>query len=453
MKDYLRLLAPRPAVKPVERFETAPGKQAQQDWSPYDVGFGRVRCFSYILGYSRRQFVEFTEGEDFFTLIRCHVRAFEHLGGIAETCLYDNQKAIVLRWEADVPIYNTRFLAFATHYGFRPKALRPRKPEHKGKVERPFWFLETSFFNCREFRDKPDLDEQLREWMAHQNDGRVHKTTRRLPRELHAEELPSLLPLPAHPYDTAQIVYRIASVEGLVPWDGNHYSVPPEFVTQPMIVRVRENDLIIYSPALTRVTEHELVTAESNAIRRKPEHKISRKAEKGAADLELLLEPFRALGPAAAEYLTGLERTQRRTLAHHVARILELKHRYGHDDIGVAIEHAGRYHSYDFRSVERILASRAQERSIEEPIPLPLRQELTRWLADNALKPRSLADYQALLDSSVSSARAPEAAPTPDAEATDVFSTDGSAEPQDTQACPHGPDPGPGAGSGREGLP
>jgi hypothetical protein len=39
-----------------------------------------------------------------------------------------------LRWEARIPIYQPRFLAFSTHYGFRPRVLPPRKPEWKGKV-------------------------------------------------------------------------------------------------------------------------------------------------------------------------------------------------------------------------------------------------------------------------------------------------------------------------------
>jgi transposase len=78
-----------------------------------------VNLFSYILGYSRRQYLRFVESQDFETTIREHVRAFTHLGGVAATCLYDNMKVVVARYEGDEPIYNTRFLAFATHYGYR----------------------------------------------------------------------------------------------------------------------------------------------------------------------------------------------------------------------------------------------------------------------------------------------------------------------------------------------
>ncbi len=46
-----------------------------------------------------------------------------NLEGVAATCLYDNQKVVVLRHDDDGAVYNPRFLAFATHYGFKPWGL------------------------------------------------------------------------------------------------------------------------------------------------------------------------------------------------------------------------------------------------------------------------------------------------------------------------------------------
>jgi len=113
--------------------------QAQMDYSPYEIDFTaegrrRVHAFSDILAYSRRQYVRFVEKQDFATTIREHVRAFEYLGGLAATCLYDNMKVVVTGYDGDQPIYNTRFLAFATHYGFQPWACRRHRPQTKGKI-------------------------------------------------------------------------------------------------------------------------------------------------------------------------------------------------------------------------------------------------------------------------------------------------------------------------------
>ena len=75
--------------------------------------------------------VRFVETQDFATTIREHVRAFEYFQGLAATCLYDNMKVVVTGYDGDQPIYNTRFLAFATHYGFQPWACRPHRPANE----------------------------------------------------------------------------------------------------------------------------------------------------------------------------------------------------------------------------------------------------------------------------------------------------------------------------------
>ena len=133
VRQRLNVLRPRSTPLPVVHFETAPGAQAQIDYAVYDLDFTsegrrRVNLFGYLLGYSRRQYLHFVETQDMTTTLREHLRAFEHLGGVAANCLYGNMKVVVTGYEDDVPIYNSRFLALLGTYAQADliAALEPR---------------------------------------------------------------------------------------------------------------------------------------------------------------------------------------------------------------------------------------------------------------------------------------------------------------------------------------
>jgi len=96
----------------------------------------------------------------------------------------------------------------------------------KGKVERPFWYAEKNLLNGRTFSSLAHLNEVTANWLATTADLRLHQETKRRPIDLYQEEKPHLLPLPAHPYDTAKVLYRTVNPEGCVPYLQNFYSVP-----------------------------------------------------------------------------------------------------------------------------------------------------------------------------------------------------------------------------------
>ena len=65
------------------RFETAPGEQAQMDWGHFGNWDGqRLYGFALTLGWSRMQYVEFTQRQDVETLLNCMVHAFDFFGGV-----------------------------------------------------------------------------------------------------------------------------------------------------------------------------------------------------------------------------------------------------------------------------------------------------------------------------------------------------------------------------------
>src|SRR5690606_2443059 len=110
--------------------------------------------------------------------------------------------------------------------------------------------------NGRSFTNFDDLRAQLRHWLDSVADTRKRRGGSSL--ERFPEEQPHLVSRPLHNYDTARIAYRVCTMDGFVHWNGNHYAVPYDHITDILPIRVTQRELFVYAADLRCVAQHEL---------------------------------------------------------------------------------------------------------------------------------------------------------------------------------------------------
>lgn len=242
LRDYIQPKRALRADGGVVRYETPPGQQMQHDWCERWLLIGGVRQKAYIavnaLGYSRHLHAVGTPSLDANHTYEVIIDAFETLGGVPGSVLVDNQASAVLHWRDGRPRFNPRFGELGAHYGFTPRACRPRRAKTKGKVERMVRYLsENALAGDPAFDSFDDLNAYLATWCHTVANQRTLRELGESVTARFARERELLAPLPRSRYDTAYHFTRAVSLDAYISLHGVRYSVPGHLAQQRVSVR------------------------------------------------------------------------------------------------------------------------------------------------------------------------------------------------------------------------
>ena len=393
LKDYVRLV--RPVRKPA--FLTlafAPGECAQVDWGCAGAlqiasTSRRLSFFVMVLCHSRMIYVEFTLGEALEHFLGCHQNALEFLGATPGTVVIDNLKTGVLSHPlGEKALFHPRYLDFAAHYGFEPRACNVRKANEKGRVENAVAYVKKNFLAGLELPGSlAALNTAARCWMDQIANLRIHGEARKRPIDLFAEERPHLKPLPPLPADTSATRSVRVTNRCRVVLDTNRYSVPALYASARLTLKLFADRLCIYHGANLVATHPR--SYERHRDFENPDHvKELLDQRRKARDAKLLLR-FYSLSPRAEDYHRQL--AQRRLNPRvHINKIVALADIYGEDNLARAIEDAFDSEAFSSEYIANILEQR--QRLAPQPGPLHLTRRAD--LLDVDLGPADLSPYQ-----------------------------------------------------------
>lgn len=371
----------RTAKLATTRVETGPGRQMQYDWKewllPVYTKPVKIYLHEVILSYSRMKFYTFSLTITTADVIRALVEAINFFGGCCLELVIDNGKQMVITHQKDgIVRYNDEFLKFCGLYGIQPSACENYRPRSKGKVERPFYYVQEQLLRGLEVASLNEFAANLLEFQDAYNK-RPHSKLDRPPEEMFAGEKEHLLKIPAiEPALLQHKEPRKVSNDGYISHNGNLYPLPMRYCTNRVwIENIYGRRLKVYDEAGALIAELNLDLKKQTVRPVHPEHEtINRQyQEKKSKIRSALVEKFiSTFGEDGGAYLEGLRKQVGSNLYWHLAEILGYQDIYTSEDIAAAIKECLKIGSYHKNSVKRLLERKeiAQLSSAYEPVNL-----------------------------------------------------------------------------------
>lgn len=249
LREYVATVRPKPKNEAFLRLNPVIAEQGQVDWA--HVGEIRVPggartlwIFVMSLPWSRAMWGEFVIDLTASSLARSLTRACAFFGGTPREWLFDNPKTVVLERHGDAARFHPLLLDLSGQYCARLKLCGVRKPNQKGNVERMNRFIRERFLAARVIHSVDQGNREFLTFLEEIAHARPHPTQQgRTVGDCFEEERGRLLPLPAAPVATDQIVSVRVDKTASCRFDTNLYSVPPEHVGKTITLAADDGEV------------------------------------------------------------------------------------------------------------------------------------------------------------------------------------------------------------------
>jgi transposase len=339
-------------------YSFVPGQEMQHDTSPHRVTFApadkpvSVQCAGLVLAYSRRLFIQYYPRFTRFEAKAFLLEAARFMAGVCPVCVIDNTSVLLAAGAGAEAVVAPEMAAFARTLGFRFRAHRVGNPERKGRIERPFAYVEMNFLAGRSFMDFDDLNRQALDWCRNVANHKPKQVLGMSPDAAYVIEQPHLVPLPNALPPVYELLERVVDLHGYVSVDTNRYSVPERYVGKsvtvyklPAEIHVRRKD--------TTLAVHQRLIGERDAKNILPgHHTIPVRQGRGTAAEEALLDGHH---PSLDRYTAGLKQRGNGGNRRALRRLIEMKRTYPAGPFIAAIEQALRYGLFDLGRLEDLI--------------------------------------------------------------------------------------------------
>lgn len=357
VKTYLADIKKRDEI--FVRIQTSPGEEAQVDFgyvglTPDNNGKKRKTwVFNMRLSYSRLDYYQKVYDQRVETFIGCHEKAFVYFGGLPGTVRIDNLKAAILEANFYEPLYQRLYSSFADHYGFKIIPCRIYRPNDKGKVESGIKYVKCNFFLGRTFSSDDDVDNQLKYWLNHTCNQRIHGTTRKVPREVfESEEKAKLKPLPVEEFKMSTVGTRKVYHDCHVFIDYSYYSVPFEYVGKEVDIDISKELVRIFYQG-KEIAVHPRA-CEKGKFQTNVNHYPKYKRFSDTEYQEIYQAKMAQIGPYAEQMFFLVTEKQPDDWSRTVQGILSLAKSYPKEIINLACKRAIAFGVHQYQVIKRI---------------------------------------------------------------------------------------------------